>query len=93
MWTDLKSNKEYTAQITPYHGKVNAEILSKNKAFFDPKMNIYLTVLDKSFGSFWRETPTEKNWKDANKWVEEQLKLISEYGTVIVSKPNHLRNP
>ncbi len=92
MWTGLKENSEYSAQITPYQGKVNAEIIrrDKDKGFYDYKLDLWLTVLDKSFGSMWRKTPTEKYWQDANKWVNEQLELIEKYGTVMVTKPQHM---
>jgi hypothetical protein len=94
MWTGLKENSEYSAQITPYHGYVMAEIISRDKdtGLYDYKLDLWLTVLDKSFGSMWRKTPTEKDWQDANKWAIKQLELIEKYGTVIVKKPQHLRN-
>ena len=34
-----------------------------------------------------KKTPTEKDWQDANKWVNEQLEMIEKYGTVMVTKP------
>ena len=94
MWTGLKENSEYSAQITPYGNKVNAEIIrrDKDKGFYDPKSDIWLTVLNKSFGSFWNSEPTEEDWAEANAWVEQQLKLIEKYGTVMVTKPKYLRN-
>lgn len=92
MWTALKENSEYSAQITPFSGKVNAEIIrrDKDKGFYNSEIDCWLTVLDKSFGSMWRNAPTEKDWKDANKWINEQLDLIEKYGTVMVKKPQHL---
>jgi hypothetical protein len=39
----------------------------------------------------WSRNPREKDWIAATKWVEEQLSLIDKYGTVMVSKPEHLR--
>jgi len=44
----------------------------------------------KSFGSIWQIAPTEKNWIEANKWVDNQLKMIEKYGTGIVTKPKTL---
>lgn len=92
MLTGLKENSEYTAQITPYHGFVNAEIIvkDKDKGFHEPKLNLYITVMDKSFGKNFRSCPREKDYIAANKWIKEQLALIEKYGTVIVTKPNHL---
>ena len=99
MWTGLKENTEYSAQITPYHGYVMAEIIAaeknKEKGFNEHSKydsGLWLTVLDKRFGSWFRKTPTEQNWKDANKWVETQLDLIEKYGTVVVTKPQYLRD-
>ena len=93
MWTGLKENSTYTAQITPYHGKVNAEILvlDKDKGFYEPKLGLYLTVMEKSFGRSFSTEPREQDWVDAKKWVETQLKMIEEHGTVIVTKPNFLK--
>jgi len=93
MWTGLKENSEYSAQITPYGGKVNAEIIrrDRDKGFYEHKLGLWLTVCDKSFGSMWRSAPTEKDWQAATKWVEEQLNLIEKYGTVMVTKPEHIR--
>jgi len=93
MWTGLKENSEYSAQITPYHGKVNAEIIRKDKetGFYSNKIDCWLTVMDKEFGSMWHKSPREKDWVAATKWVEEQLALIEKYGTVMVTKPEHLR--
>jgi len=94
MWTGLEENSEYSAQITPYHGKVNAEIISrdKDKGFYDSELDLWLTVMDKSFGSIWQSQPTEKDWKKATKWVNEQLEMIEKYGTVMVTKPKHRRD-
>lgn len=93
MWTGLKKNSEYSAQITPYCGNVNAEIIRRDidKGFYEHKLGLWLTVCDKSFGSRWRSAPTEKDWQNATKWVEEQLSLIEKYGTVMVTKPEHIR--
>lgn len=94
MWTGNKENAEYSAQITPYGGRVNAEIICKSndKGFHEHRLNLWLTVCDKSFGKWWRRSaPTEQDWKDATEWVEEQLRLIEKYGTVIITKPKYLR--
>jgi len=98
MWTGNKENSEYTAQITPYHNKVHAEIIcrekNKDKGFNETTAgnNLWLTVMDKSFGKMFGNNPREKDWKDANDWVEKQLEMIKQYGTVMVIKPEHLRN-
>lgn len=93
MWTSLKENSEYSAQITPYHGYVHAEIINRSgKEFLDHKLGLWLTAMDKSFGSFWQKAPTQKNWQDANMWIKVQLELIGKYGTVMVTKPKHLRD-
>lgn len=91
MWTGLKENSEYSAQITPYGGRVNAEIICKDNDFYDRKLDLWLSVCNKSFGSIWRSAPTEKDWQKATKWVEEQLSLIGKYGTVVVTEPEFLR--
>lgn len=92
MWTGLKENSEYTAQITPYHGKVHAEIIrrDKDKGFYDSRIDLWLTVMDKSFGSHFRSEPREIDYQRATKWVEEQLSMIEEYGTAMVTRPQHL---
>jgi len=90
MWTGLKANNEYSAQITPYGNKVNAEIITrdKDKGFYDN--GLWLTVMDKSFSGSFTNEPREKDWIDANEWIEKQLNLIDKYGTVMVTKPKHL---
>ncbi len=91
MWTSIKNNRTYSAQITPYHGSVKVEIIYLSDAYRDIiNKELWLTVMDKSFGSFFRSSPTEKNYKDATAWVEKQLELIEEYGTAIVKKPEFL---
>lgn len=94
MWTGLKENCEYSAQITPYRGKVYAEIIrrDRNKGFYEHTLGLWLTVSDKSFGSMFRSAPTEKDWQKATDWVEQQLNLIEKYGTVMVTQPEHIRN-
>jgi hypothetical protein len=92
MWTGLKENSEYTAQITPYRNKVHAEIISKKKSrgYYDKFIDAHITIMDKTFGGFFSRYPKEKDYTDANKWVEEQLSLINSYGTVIVTEPEYL---
>ena len=98
MWTGFKENTEYSAQITPYHNEVHAEIIvrdkNKDKGFHEHNSigGLWLTVMDKSFGSKWfTDEPTEDDWKNAVNWVETQLTLIEKYGTVMVTKPAHIR--
>lgn len=94
MWTGLKENSEYTGQITPYHGKVNAEIIMRNKkeGFYESKIDLWLTVMDKSFGSSFASQPREKDYLDAQKWINEQLELIEKHATVMVTKPKFLND-
>ena len=92
MWTGLKENSEYSAQITPYHGYVNAEIICNHKDKGFNKGGLWLTVMDKRFGRMFRNSPRKKDWENANKWIEKQLNLINEHGTVMVTKPKHLDN-
>lgn len=93
MWTGLKENSEYSAQITPYHGHVNAEIIrrDKDKGFYDYKIDCWLTVMDKSFGRTFASSPRQKDWDAAKRWVEEQLKMIEENATVMVTMPQFLK--
>jgi hypothetical protein len=48
--------------------------------------------MDKSFGKPFSSQPREKDWIAANKWVDEQLELISKHATVMITKPQHLRD-
>lgn len=93
MWTGLKDNAEYTAQITPYHGKVNAEIImcDRKPGFYETKLDLWLTVMDKSFGRSYASQPREKDYLAAQKWVNEQLELIEKHATVMVTKPSFLK--
>ena len=92
MWTGLKENSEYTAQITPCHGYVIAEIICRggDNGFYDNRLKLWLTVMDKFFGSSWRKAPKEEDWQKANDWVNKQLQMIGKYGTVVVTKPKHI---
>lgn len=92
MLTKLKTESNlYLAQISCYRGKVYAEIIYNAKEMFETN-GLWITSLDKSFGSSFRNTPREKDWIDANKWVDKQLELIEKYATVIVAKPNYLKD-
>ena len=96
MWTGKYDNLEYTAQITPYHGKINAEIIKRNAETGGHEgragSNLWLTIMDKSFGKSMRKTPREEDWKAAHAWVKEQFDLINKYGTAIVTTPKFLRD-
>lgn len=92
MLTKIKTDKNlYSAQISCYQGRVYAEIIYKSKEMFEND-DLWITSLDKSFGSSFRTTPREKDWINANKWVGEQLTLIEKYATVITTKPNYLKD-
>lgn len=92
MLTRLKTESNlYSAQISCYQGKVYAEIIYKAKDMFETN-GLWITSLDKCFGSNFRKTPREKDWIDANKWISEQLELIEKYATVITTKPNYLKD-
>ena len=93
IYTDIKENSEYSAQITPHGGYVYAEIISskKNKDKFNDSSRLWLAVMSKRFGSRWRSAPTESDWIKARDWINEQLGLINKYGTVVVTKPEHIR--
>lgn len=96
MWTGKKDTHEYSAQITPYHGYVNAEIIYRDKdnAFnnghYDSKLRLWLTVSCKRFGSAFRSAPTEKDYQKATAWVERQLNLMDKYSTCALAEPRHL---
>lgn len=94
IYTGTKENSEYSAQITPYQGYVYAEIISskKNKDKFNDSSGLWLAVMSKRFGSRWRSAPREEDWIKANDWINEQLELINKYGTVVVTKPDHIRD-
>jgi hypothetical protein len=92
MWTSLKANREYTAQITPYHNKVVAEILVKKESKTAFLGDLYLTVAEKYFGSFFQKEVKESDWIKANEWVERQLSMIEKHGTVIVTRPQFIRD-
>ena len=93
MWTgkkeSVRENAEYTAQIYPYHGRIYVEILNK-KYSNDSKLDLYLTIIDKSFGRSYN-SPREKDWKAAHEWMNEQMNLIDKYGTSTVRIPEVLR--
>lgn len=90
LYTDLKNQTQYTAQIHPLGGKVMVEIICKD--LYDQKLDLYLCVCHKSFGSIWNSAPSQKDWQKANAWVNQQLDLIQKYGTVIVTKPQYLHD-
>lgn len=94
MWTGNNDNAEYTAQIAPYHGRVHAEILkcSKKTGGYDYNLKLWLTIMDKSFGKACHRTPREEDYVAANKWVEEQLALITKHATALVTTPKYLRD-
>lgn len=94
MWTGKHDNSEYTAQIAPYHGKVHAEIIKRDKETggYEYKLELWLTIMDKSFGKSMRKTPREEDYVAANKWVEEQLALIKKHATALVTTPKFLRD-
>jgi hypothetical protein len=92
MWTGNKEGSIYTAQISTYNKKVNAEILCKDNDFHESRLNLWLCVMHKSFSPRWGKELTEKEWIAASKWVEEQLGLVEKHGTVLVTKPNFLRD-
>lgn len=90
MLTKIKTDENlYSAQISCYQGKIYAEIIYKSKEMFG-NGDLWITSLDKSFGSSFSNTPREKDWIEANEWVNKQLELIEKYGTVIVTKPKYL---
>jgi len=91
MYTGSELKKEYSFQITPYHGNVHAEILCNNKSF--KYEGLWILSMYKSFGSFWgRSAPREKDYINAQKWVDEQVSLLEKYGTVVITKPEYLNN-
>jgi len=90
MWTGNKENEEYTAQISPYHGQVHAEILSKKYSQSRQSPELWLNVMEKSFGKNRNNEPTQLDWENANKWVETQMTLIKKFGTVLVTRPKKL---
>lgn len=92
MWTGKYENLEYTAQITPYHGKIYAEIIKKNAETGGKSGDIWLSIMDKSFGKAFRKTPREKDWINAHGWVKKQFDLITTYGTALVTTPKYLRD-
>lgn len=93
-YTNIKSNEIYTAQISPYNGKVYVEILHHNKetGFYSTSMKLWGCSLRKSFGSIFNSAPTKKNWIDAKKWANEQLDLIDKYGTVLIQRPKYIND-
>jgi hypothetical protein len=92
MWTGKNENEEYTAQIAPYHGKVHAEIIKRNPDTGGREGDLWLTIMDKSFGKSRNSTPREEDYVAANKWVEEQLVLINKHATTLVTTPKFLRD-
>lgn len=97
MWTGLKENNVYSAQVSVFRGAVKAEIILKDKeeakefGFFSVEMNLWLTVADKSFKPKWGREVSEREWKLATEWVEQQFELINKYSTVLVTKPNYIK--
>lgn len=85
-------NEEYTGQITPYNGKVTAEIIKKsnNEWFKDNDIDLYYLTAHKSFGSMWNSAPREKDWIAANKWMDEQFEMMEKYATVMITKPVYI---
>lgn len=94
MWTGKYENAEYTTQIAPYHGKVHAEIIKRNPETGGHEINgdLWLTVMDRSFGKAFRKEPRKQDWLDANVWVKIQLTHISEYATGLITTPKFLKN-
>lgn len=96
MFGKLKKNAVYTAQITPYRGRVYAEIICNNKdshlGLYDRKWNEWQTVLNKGFGRYFANEPREKDWVAATAWINGQLSLIEKYGTAILAKPTFIRD-
>lgn len=90
LYTISKNKKQYTAQITPHRGYVNAEIICTNLSSYNEDNSVHICVCHKSFGSFFRTAPTEKDWINANYWVSTQLKYIEKYGTTVVKQPENL---
>jgi len=88
-WTGLKEGNIYTAQITPYHGSVQAEIICKHDSFKGKEYldDLWLCVMNKEFGRMFSSQPREKDWQRAVKWVETQLNLIEKYSTAVVKQP------
>lgn len=92
MWTGKYENAEYTTQIAPYHGRIHAEIIKKNADTGGKTGDLWLTVMDKSFGRSMANQPREKDWIAAHVWAKTQLDLITQYGTTLVTTPKFLRD-
>lgn len=90
-YKSIKDDREYTVQITPFRGVVSADIISRRKCYTDDRLpGLYLTIMTKGFGSWWRSAPRESDWLRAKKWAEQQLDLIERHGTVTVTTPQWL---
>lgn len=84
-------NEEYHAQLSVYHGKVHVEILSK-KYSKDIRMDLYLTVMDKSFGYSGRSHPRQKDYDNAKKWMEDRMNELENNTTNLVTTPIWMKN-
>ena len=68
----IVNGREYGFLIEPFFNKVRAEIYSINKTFKEP---IHISKIYKEFGSTLR-LPIESDYKEARKWVDNQLSYI-----------------
>lgn len=84
-------NTEYHAQLSVYHGKVHVEILSK-KYSRDHRIDLYLTVMDKSFGYSGRSHPRQKDYDNAKKWMENRMDELEKNTTVLLTRPIWMKN-
>jgi hypothetical protein len=91
MLDSIHENKtEYAGQLTVYNGYVNVSIICTNSFYYISNVKLWISVMNKSFGKFFRSSPRESDWVKAKKWMDEQLALINKYATDIKVKPQEL---
>lgn len=94
MLDSIHQNKtEYVGQLTVYQGYVNVSIICSNSFYYNTDTKLWISVLNKSFGSMFRKAPKESDWVKARAWMDEQLSLIEKYATDIKVKPAEINEP
>ena len=68
----IVNGREYGFLIEPYFNKVRAEIYAIDRTF---KLPMHISKISEEFGSVFR-LPIESDYKEARKWVENQLNYI-----------------
>lgn len=86
-----RENKEYHAQISVYHGTVRVDILSKTYSFATGT-DLYLTIMDKTFGRMFRSQPRPKDYENAKRWMNDRMNDLEEHTTHLITRPEFLKH-